>query len=122
MTLSHFPGDPLFCNASKFDIWMEQEGYKIILDIVNSPKDICYACHTRRQITEHHIIPIHRGGSNLFYNLVPLCELHHKEAHEHNRDQKTDKEWILLIKKMRDRNIYKGSNSNSNNKEEINYD
>lgn len=118
MRLAHLPGESLFCKPSSFEIWMEQEGFKIISEIVNSPKDVCYVCKINRGITEHHIIPIHCGGSNLYFNLVSLCDLHHKEVHRHNRDQKTDKEWILLIKKMRDRNIYKGSNSNSNNKEE----
>lgn len=110
MNHEHRLGDPLFVKPSAFDIWMDQEGYKIILDIINSPKNKCYICGSNKKITEHHIIPTHLGGTDLYYNLSALCESCHRELHYHNRDQKTDKAWILIIKNMKEnfeRKVYK---------------
>lgn len=115
----HLPGFPLFCPPSKFEIWMEKEGSKIIELILISPVNECFICKVDKNITTHHIIPIHCGGLDIITNRVRLCDSCHKKVHLFNRDQKTDIEWFKLIINLRNQKVYKAASSNnSNNKEE----
>lgn len=44
-------------------------------------KSICYVCESNNDLVRHHVIPLHRGGSNSPKNLVPLCNNCHERLH-----------------------------------------
>lgn len=113
----NLPREFFFCESCYFEIWLNKEGKKIIEEILNSSKRKCFVCESEKNITRHHIIPIHCGGLDLEENIVHLCDFHHKQLHRFGKDQKDDLSWLKIIKKMKDRNIYKLC-SNSNNKKE----
>ena len=101
MTYQYLQGDGVYSPPDAFDIWMENEGNAILKDIKTCKKHSCYICGTRNNITEHHIIPLSRGGIDSKYNKVFVCEDHHRKIHSHNKNQPNDKQWILLLFKMK---------------------
>ena len=47
---------------------------------VDKPR-ICGCCSSKENLELHHIIPIHLGGNDEYYNLIYLCHDCHMKMH-----------------------------------------
>ena len=90
---------------SMFEVWDLTIGKIIRKRMRESSPNRCYCCHTKNDITDHHIIPKEFGGPDTEENKVHLCETCHKMFHEsrffQNLPHLTDKLFLERLEKLR---------------------
>lgn len=111
MTFQQNPGDPLFEPPSSFDIWMAQEGIKIMI-AANSSR-WCYICDKKNQLQKHHIIPMFFGGLDVRENKVKLCDACHKKLHNHNDHHWSERYWLERLENLRTKHLNSSNNNNN---------
>ncbi len=58
----------------------------------------CFTCHSSRDLTVHHIIPMNSGGYDIKENRITLCDPCHKVMHKLPETKGlNDEEWLRRL-------------------------
>lgn len=99
--------DRINSNSGFFDsnpVWDFTVGKILKQVIVQTSIRKCFACHSKYNLTSHHIVPLNQGGLDLFDNLVTLCSSCHTSLHQdssYDRFVHSDREFIERLYQLR---------------------
>ena len=57
----------------------------------------CVICGTNKNLEDHHIKPVSRGGDNHQHNFITLCEEHHEMIHQIRPGAWNDRKELIKI-------------------------